>query len=199
MKNLAEIYNLNPDLFTLNDSQFDHKSRMHGADHTYRVMTHALLIGINEDLKQEARIAFFAAYIHDLARKHDGKCLTHGKESAREKLPKFTEFFQSQGVSFAELSSIATAVTFHSKSHEIDNNHPDYIYTAILKDADALDRVRLGYFEPDENFLRFPKTKKLITFAHCYYENTPKDGFSSFADSLNLAEDLLRTNTYLLS
>jgi hypothetical protein len=199
MKNLSETYKINPDLFTLNDGDFDHKSILHGASHIYRVMTHVLLIGINEDLKEEARIAFFAAYIHDLARKNDGSCPAHGKECAREKLPEFSEFFQSQGVSFAGLSSIASAVIFHSKTSEISPSHKDFIYTAILKDADALDRVRLNDSEPNENFLHLPKTKKLITFAHYYYNYTPDKGFTTYTEALGLAEDLLKINTYLLS
>lgn len=197
MKNLSEIYKINPDLFILNDGHFDHKSFLHGTDHIYRVMVHTLIIGINEDMKKEARVAFFAAYIHDLARKHDGKCITHGEESAKEKLPLFSEFFLRQGISTDELSSIATAVKFHSKSHEIKKTHKDYIYTVILKDADALDRVRIGYDEPDEIFLRLQHTKKLVTFAFNFYNSTPHQGFRSFSDTLWLAEDLLKSNIYL--
>jgi len=197
-RSIAKTYNLNPNDFLLKETDFDFQSSVHGANHIYRVMVHTLLIGINEKLIKEAKLAFYAAYIHDLSRKDDGKCRKHGEESAKEKLPLFTEFFMSHGVSKNELSSIATAITFHSRAYEIPKDHCDYIYTAILKDADALDRVRLGDGELDENHLRLPKSKELILFANYLYEKTPKEGFTSFAYALNLAEEMIKSNLYFL-
>jgi hypothetical protein len=195
-RSIAKTYNLNPNDFLLKDTDFDFQSSLHGANHIYRVMVHTLLIGINEKLIRESKLAFYAAYIHDLARKHDGICLTHGEESTKHKLPLFSEFFLSNGVSKNELKSIATAITFHSKSSEIDKSNSDYIYTAILKDGDALDRVRLGDDELNEKNLRLPQTKELIFFAYCFFDKTPKEGFTSFAEALYLAEEMLKTKNF---
>ena len=198
IKKIAKIYNIKPDNFVLKETDFDHPSSVHGVNHIYRVMVHTLLIGIKENLIKEARISFFAAYIHDLSRKHDGICLTHGEESAKQKLPLFSDFFLSQGVTNNELSSIATAITFHSRAYEIEKSHSDYIYTVILKDADALDRVRLGDDEPKEKSLRLPETKELIFYANYFYEKTPKEGFVSFADALLLAEEMIKSKLYII-
>ncbi len=196
MIHLLKPYNLCASDYNLKQDYFDHKSELHGIDHTYRVMVNTLIIGINENLISEARLAFFGAFIHDMSRKHDGICNQHGSDSAREKLPKFSSFFEKMGVNTLELSSIANAVKFHSKSNEINKSDKDFTITSILKDADALDRVRLGYGEPNEKYLRFPETKRYIYFAHQLLEATPDNGFKSFEETVQIAENLLNTNTY---
>ena len=87
-------YHMDITKFKLKQEYFDHVSSIHGISHTYRVMCHTRFIGEAAGLNRETEIALCAAYIHDLARKHDGYCNQHGLWSARDKLPQFCGFFK---------------------------------------------------------------------------------------------------------
>ena len=83
---------LSPD-FNLTNADFDHPSGLHGINHTYRVMCHVLALGKLEHLERPKMLAFCAAVIHDLSRRHDGICLKHGPRAALEKLPLFEKLY----------------------------------------------------------------------------------------------------------
>lgn len=177
--------------FNLKEEYFDHPSHIHGIRHTYRVMSHCIVLGDILNLRRDAKLAFCAAYIHDMSRKHDGRCSDHGPWAAEYKLPLFAPLFSSVGVSESEIQAIRTAVHWHSLQDEIDGDHEHYRIVAILKDADALDRVRLkpGLF--DLNYLRFPESRGLVQYAEKLFKHTTEEANSIFSEYLFRAEQLL--------
>jgi HD superfamily phosphodiesterase len=163
---------ISPDKFILRAHYFDFKSPLHGIGHTYRVMCNSLALGKRLKFGRESRLALCSAFIHDMARKHDGKCTMHGAWAAEEKLPLFRDLFLSIGVMQNEIEEIRIAVTNHSLPEELPSFHDYYVTTAILKDADALDRIRLGDSNLKPDFLRFGESRELIPFSERLYHQT---------------------------
>ena len=180
-----------PGKFNLRQSHFESFSLLHGIKHTYRVMCHVLLLGKKMEWDRETRLAFCAAFIHDMSRLHDGYCTNHGLWSARNKLPVFTEFFQSQGINLYEIEEIRMAVQNHSESYELNKDHAFWKTTALLKDADALDRIRLGEDNLNPDFLRLKYTAQMIPFANALYFGSDNKDIVLFNDMFRLAESVL--------
>lgn len=182
-----DLYKINFSDFGLNEAQFDHHSRLHGILHTYRVMVHTLRLGMLTGRQQEATTAFFAAYIHDMARKHDGYCTQHGADSANFKLPLYRELFIDNGVTESEVLLIGKAVTLHSTNHELPLPDPDWLTVAILKDADALDRIRLGAGDLNPSYLRLKESHGCILYGEKMYERTQGNSYTGFPDFIKRA------------
>lgn len=163
---------------------FRHDSRLHGVAHTQRVHIHtqrlAEMLGWADD---DARLALRAALLHDIGRWHDGVDPWHGASSATraEQCGLVADLRQ------AESDVVLFAVKYHSRSDKRavasldewsvqrgdegdEEDRPDP-YRALrvlwlLKDADALDRVRLPFNEgADPNMLRHPEAVGLLPFA----------------------------------
>jgi HD superfamily phosphodiesterase len=177
-------------LFKLKQDYFDRQSIIHGINHTYRVMYHVLKIASKRDLKKEGILAFCAAYIHDLARLNDGYCTEHGAWASERKLPAFKNFFHEIGLNDDDIEKIKTAVANHSIPEELKKNNSAYLITALLKDADALDRIRLGDGNLDIRFLRFPESIKMVDSAKKIFFATDKMSFCSFAEILKFINEL---------
>lgn len=177
-----------PAKFNLLPDHFEHQSLLHGIKHTYRVMCHVLFLGraINRD--RETKLAFCAAFIHDMSRLHDGFCTMHGLRASEDKLPVFKEFFLSQGVNLYEIEEIKTAVRNHSEGFELPEDHPFRKTCSLLKDADALDRIRLGEKNLDPSYLRFAITPQLVPYAKELYFKSEWEPINRFADMLRIAE-----------
>ena len=178
----TEEYNIHFNSFGLSESQFDHHSMLHGILHTYRVMLHCLRLGLITGYTAEARIAFFAAYIHDMARQHDGYCTAHGANAAKLKLPIYQKLFIENGAKEPEIITIGRAVALHSTSIELPENDPDYTIVSILKDADALDRIRLGANDLNPSFLRLKESHTCINSGVLLYEQTHGKTYTDFMD-----------------
>lgn len=176
--------------FALRSSYFDHQSTLHGINHTYRVMLHVINIGQRMALDGEILPAWCAAYVHDMARRHDGYCTEHGAWAAKTKLPLFRDFFSQQGVDAEGLRAIKVAVANHSVRHEISPQHPYYKITALLKDADALDRIRISETNLKVKYLRYPVTATLVDFAKALYYATSHDELASFDELLQIAGNI---------
>lgn len=176
--------------FNLQPGHFDHQSKLHGINHTYRVMCHCLYLGKTLELERETRLAFCAAFIHDMSRRHDSYCTEHGYWSSRDKLPEFSDFFKSQGINTYEIEEIKVAVRNHSEGYELEKNNPFYTTASLLKDADALDRIRLGQNNLDTDYLRFKATHAFIPFARALFYATSDKVIVLFSDILNVAESL---------
>ena len=58
----------------------------------------------------------------------------------------------------------------HCLLEELDRSHPHWRLTSLLKDADGLDRVRLGDLDP--LFLRNDESRAMVPFAHALYDGT---------------------------
>lgn len=182
-----EEYNIHFNSFGLNENQFDHHSMLHGILHTYRVMVHTLRLGNLTGKHHEARTAFFAAYIHDMARKHDGYCTQHGADSANYKLPLYLRLFSENGATENEILLIGKAVTLHSTNTELPQHDPDWLTVAILKDADALDRIRLGAGDLKPSYLRLKESHGCILYGEEMYERTQGNSYTGFPDFIKRA------------
>ena len=179
-----------PGKFTLLQGHFEHNSLLHGINHTYRVMCHVLYLGKKLRWERETRLAFCAAFIHDMSRLHDGYCIKHGLWAAQDKLPVFTEFFHSQGANSFEIEEIKAAVTNHSEGFELPADHRFRKTTALLKDADALDRIRLGEKNLDPAFLRFDFTIQFVPFANALFHHSDHLKIAKFDQMLEVAGDI---------
>jgi HD superfamily phosphodiesterase len=174
--------------FQLEEAYFDHHSHLHGINHTYRVMYHVLNIGRLAGLNDEIKLAFCAAFIHDMARKHDGYCIDHGVWATNCKFPLFRKLFIETGVNAEGLRAIKLAVSNHSIRHEIRKDHPFSIAVALLKDADALDRIRIGENNLKPEYLRFPVSLTLIDFAKELYYRSKDEVLGSFDEILEIGK-----------
>jgi hypothetical protein len=127
---------------------------------------------------QIRKTALCAAFIHDQARQHDELCFLHGTWAVKEKLPLYVEKFKKYGLTDEDIEALKTAVTYHSLPNELEKDHPHYLITAILKDADALDRIRLtlrGSKGLDPRYLRLSHSKDFIEDAEELFFETNND------------------------
>jgi hypothetical protein len=142
---------------------FAHPSTLHGQAHVSRVMVHAFRLLEATGWPEEAPRLWAAVYLHDIARTHDGRCYRHGGDAMKrlETLPQVRELFAQGGVHDGDYALIRTAVVHHSLPNELDRNHPHWRLTSLLKDADGLDRVRLGDLLGDSGILRLATRSRL--------------------------------------
>lgn len=144
-----------------------YKSAVHGSGHINRTLLMAALIAWQEALSESLlRQYLMAVSYHDVGRYFDGLDLEHGSRSAL-KLEELTGYVGEP------LREIQAAVAAHSQpDHLMEEMVQGYaprdrdraIYLAcLLKDADNLDRVRLGDLNP--SFLRSQSAKSLATFS----------------------------------
>lgn len=148
------------------DDQFRHPSDLHGAAHVNRVIFHAIQITVLQGLTAYLPEIWAAAYLHDLSRRHDGICHLHGQWAVEEQMPRYVDFFLQGGINPEKLSLIEDAVRTHCQDIEL----PENPVAVVLKDADALDRVRLG--DLDAGRLRLKHTPTLIPKAEELMELT---------------------------
>lgn len=184
------IYKIDFSKFDLTPDQFDNQSHIHGINHTYRVMLHSLRLGILSNQLQQASLAFFGAYIHDMARLHDGFCTVHGADSSKFKLPLYEGLFLQQGASGNDLKTIKQIVSRHSVYDEPGKDSAIYTPLALLKDSDALDRIRLGKYNLNPDFLRLEITQLSISFGEDLYYATNNHEANSFKDIIRIANEI---------
>lgn len=168
--------------FTLLPQYFDTQSLLHGINHTYRVMYHCLELGEVLQCRKASKLAFMGAYIHDMARQHDGYCTEHGSWASIRKLPLFRGLFLAAGASEEDLKLISTAVYQHSLPIDLSTSDHAWQVSALLKDADALDRIRLGENNLMSEFLRFRESILLIEPAKELFYKCPFEPLSSLGE-----------------
>ncbi len=164
------------DIFDDIDKNLLYKSVKHGFNHNVRVFIYALIICINEGLSDDdIKVVLEGAKYHDIGRINDLEDSSHGVRSA-EKLD-----FLKDKYSDMEIKYLKTIVIGHSLNDEffekiameneiIDLEKCKKMFM-ILKDADALDRVRLEYPYVDLNYLRTDTSLKLVLFSYQLYYN----------------------------
>lgn len=143
------------------------QSWVHGPGHIHRVLLLAGLIGWQEGLEEaDLRQLFWAASYHDVGRTFDGFDIYHGARSAL----RLEALTGCQGETLVELKAAVTAHSRPDRDMEsvVASFQPkDYDHalelTRLLKDADNLDRVRLGDLNP--KFLRHQSARDLTGFA----------------------------------
>ena len=151
---------------------FSHASMLHGQAHVSRVMVHAFRLIEATGWTEEAPRLWAAVYLHDLARTHDGLCYRHGGDAMKKfrALPELRALFTRGGVTADDYDAIKTAVVHHCLPDELDRTHPHWRLTSLLKDADGLDRVRLGDLDP--RYLRNAEARTMVEFAQALFDET---------------------------
>ena len=159
---------------------FTHASTLHGQSHVARVMVHAFRLIESTGWLEEAPRLWAAVYLHDIARTHDGLCYRHGGDAMKKftSLPHLRQLFTRAGVRDEDYPLIHTAVVHHCLREELDLAHPHRRLTSLLKDADGLDRVRLGDLDP--RYLRNSEAHGMVAFAGALFAGT--DGIIANGD-----------------
>lgn len=142
-----------------------HDSEIHGIDHMTRVFILQELIC--DKLEKNGTmvdrdVTRWAAITHDVGRVDDGLDLEHGRRSAD-----WIHKHLNEKMSPELMDKVTYTVHWHVPS---DDQAP--VMTTelqVLKDADALDRVRLGDLDP--TFLRTDVAPELIDIAQDLYDS----------------------------
>ncbi len=152
--------------FNLKDSE------IHTKGHAERVLLYALLIGESmvENTKTDLCALAHAAIFHDTRRLEDGLDTGHGARAAFYYM-KYCEM--NKGITFMHIASLI--MQYHDRDDEtglkgITQSTPNEAERTIrlyriFKDADALDRFRLGPNGLDVRFLRHQEAVQLVNFA----------------------------------
>lgn len=142
----------------------------HDIGHTKRVLTLASMISETEELSEiEQKNLFDAALYHDSGRTDDSANENHGKAS-------YFQFFLDNGAD----ATVEFLIIYHCIHDELAKIYWDahdfslpkeriWLLYEILKDADALDRVRFGKNGLNEKFLRRPQSHELIEAARLLF------------------------------
>ena len=174
--------------FRLSEKYFDYPQGIHGVGHTYRVMMMCYYLGSYLKNESLTRLAIAASFVHDMARRHDGYCTEHGQWAAETKVPLFIDLFLKAGLTENDIILIKKAITNHSLMEEYKSDNSAYLLTAVLKDADALDRIRLSSSNLNPEFLRLQHSHTMIPFASNFYEKYQTIKFRSFTEVLSKAK-----------
>lgn len=163
-----------PDLFW-------HASDLHGQAHVSRVMVHAIRLVEATGQHAFAPRLWAAVFLHDLARRHDDVDHRHGAEAARRLRdePALQARLAEAGLVASDYPGIEAAVTAHSAPKDASRDHEHWPLIALLKDADGLDRVRLG--DLDVRYLRHPEARAMVRFAQALFDET--DGLVGVGDA----------------
>ncbi len=150
-------------------SEYIYKSFTHGIFHNERVAMFSLFMAEKLKLAEtDAKIAIYAALYHDIGRENDMADDFHGTRSAKL-IDKLNLPLDSESLKILKI-----AITYHSlaDSHFYDNldgintdRQRTIMAFNILKDADGLDRVRLGGGKLDLRFLRTAEALRLVPSA----------------------------------
>jgi hypothetical protein len=175
---------------------FRHRSTIHGQSHVARVMVHALRLIEATGWEDEAARLWAAVYLHDLERTHDGRCQKHGADAvARWRTQESLRLhIFTAGIDHADRDRVETAVELHClpDSELPPDDHEYWRLCALLKDADGLDRVRLGDLDP--KLLRLPESRAMTAFAHQLFDRTNgivPEGEDHWADVTQIAHKIL--------
>ena len=137
----------------------NHKSELHGIGHMLRVLVLQELLC--DDLERQGvqvdrTVTRFAAMTHDVGRIDDGVDPEHGWRSAE-----WIKGHLAESMSPETLDAVTYCVYWHAPH---DDEAPVMTNELkVLKDADGLDRVRLG--DLDESLLRTDCARELIPVA----------------------------------
>lgn len=180
---ISEITTVIKDNLILNDviqnvkEQYFIKDEIHGIKHNERVVLLACYIGIKEKISdEELKILLNVALYHDIGRGYEKN---HGKVSA-ELIEKNKEYI-FPNVKSEDIQIIKALCECHSnddnkyekiaKNYGINNINQFKKILEILKDADALDRVRLPkYGKLKVEYLRTNTAKKLPDISEKLYK-----------------------------
>ena len=133
----------------------------HGVGHAKRVLYLAMKLAEKHGLSDnDKKVLALACCYHDIGRWNDWTDDEHGKKSA-EKFLKL-KLNKKHGLSNGELEIVLDLIVFHSLDDEMWEREKGRLMYQILKDADALDRLRFN--DLDEKYLRLPESREMIGF-----------------------------------
>lgn len=140
------------------------ESKEHDLNHLYRVsilsgMIHELVREDYDDLNDTTLIhVMMAGLFHDIGRENDEENTEHGTRSI--------ELLDKHHIHISK--DMRQIIEYHCKDDiQFPQSPPKIqIMYQILKDADALDRVRFGIRALDTRYLRLEISKSLVFFAH---------------------------------
>lgn len=151
---------------------FSHpETTIHGLPHTERVLLYALMLGdkLFKGDKKSNEILAHASVFHDTRRLDDSYDVGHGARAAEY----YKQFSKEKGLKY--YPEAAMIMSFHDidddKGFEaIKKEFGEQAANVlalykVFKDADALDRWRLGRGGLDPKYLRFPESKELLNFS----------------------------------
>lgn len=158
-------------------TEFLYQSHVHGISHIERVLLFGGLIAMqNHCSKEDTTLLLLACSYHDIGRIDDSLDDCHGKRSS-QKLPDVISLLPE------DMLIVQAAICAHSMndscmeeiitSYSITDQNRALNIARMLKDADALDRVRVHDLNTD--FLRFPCSHQYVDFAnalYCYYKKS---------------------------
>lgn len=157
----------------LSDELFFHPEGIHGLRHAKRVLLLSLCLALELELTDdEIQLLALTSIYHDIGRMNDWEDPEHGKRSFQKCLDLDLDLeFMDDSEEFEILKYIIENhdeednVAFSNlKNYKIYDTELALTLLKVLKDADALDRVRTG--DLDFNYLRFPFSKKYYLFAN---------------------------------
>ena len=150
------------------DDLFFRPYGVHGVGHTRRVLKLALMLADEKNVSdgQKTLLAIAACY-HDIGRINDCCDDEHGKRSVDKFIAR--NFNQRHGLSNDELELLFDLIMLHAVDDDFWTDKENMLLYQILKDADALDRIRFGLDDLDPKYLRLEESKKLIDFAKELY------------------------------
>lgn len=159
----------------------------HGVGHTKRVLKIALTLAKMKQVSEhDTHLLAIAACYHDIGRKGDGVDDEHGQKSADDFL--YLGLDKQHDLSYKDLYVVLDLIKYHAvdDSNWTDDEH--LLLYQILKDADALDRIRFN--DLDSKYLRLEESKTLIPFA----ENLLLNGLDSYEEHEEMDDQLLKIN-----
>lgn len=155
----------------LQTSDFAMNSSSHGLRHMQRVcflsgLIHEILRESYQELNNKTLIKVMTAgLLHDVGRYDEWNDIGHGKRSSGM----YEDYYHSKD------TFVQPLIEYHDRDdkefmefltqNQIENREVMEICYGILKDADALDRLRLGWRDLDARYLRFAISKCLIFVA----------------------------------
>ncbi len=145
---------------------------VHTESHCERVLLHAIRIGMERNVSSQALEALcHASIFHDTRRKDNFLDVGHGDRAADY----YRAFCEDKKLNF--LSEAFGAIKFHDRDDQLGEDYLDHQAEAvevyrIFKDADALDRYRLGPWMLDTRYLRTPEAIALTGYAQELVEKT---------------------------
>lgn len=144
---------INPDLFFRPFGD-------HGVGHTKRVLYLSMQLADKYHLSyKNKRLLTLACCYHDIGRDNDWTDDEHGKKSADKFLK--LNLNNKHHISGDELELVLDLIVFHSLDDDLWSRDGDArLMYQILKDADALDRLRFN--DLDTKYLRLPESKDMI-------------------------------------
>lgn len=172
--------------FEPKSSWLSHDSELHGVDHMARVFILQELIcnkleGGGVSINREA--TRWAAMAHDIGRVDDGVDLLHGERSAE---------WIKKNLGDQMAPEMLDMVTYIVHWHVPPDSEAPVMTTElkVLKDADALDRVRLG--DLNVSYLRTVAALELVELAEDLYQSYMKVKASGAFDSVLRAASSLK-------